>query len=57
MLEDSKAKGMYKRRGWKEIPKSFGLSVFNWPEDVSLDVMKGYASRYTDHLERNQAKF
>lgn len=57
MLEDSKAKGIYKRRGWKEIPKSFGLSVFNWPEDVSLDVMKGYASRYTDHLERNQAKF
>lgn len=54
IFEDSKAKGMYERRGWKEIPGSYGLCVFNWPEDVPLDVMKGYASRYTDYLERTK---
>ncbi len=52
IFEDSKAKGVYGKRGWKEIPNSYGLHVFNWPENVSLDVMKGYASMYTDHSER-----
>jgi GNAT superfamily N-acetyltransferase len=54
IFEDSKSKGMYERRGWKEVPESCGLYVFNWPENISLDVMKGYASRYTDYLERNK---
>lgn len=54
ILEGNEASGMYKRRGWKEVPNSYGLYVFNWPKDVPFDVMKGYASRQTDQTERGQ---
>ncbi len=46
--------GMYAKRGWVEIPGSQGLHVYNWPKEVSLDIMKGYANRYTDYLERDK---
>lgn len=49
---DAPAYGMYERRGWKRIPDSSYLYVFNWPEGVSLDVLKGYAFQYTDPMER-----
>jgi len=46
------ASGLYKRRGWKEVPNMMGLYVYNWPEDVSLDVLAGYPFRYTDPMIR-----
>lgn len=46
------ASGFYARRGWKEVPGGLGLHVFNWPDDVPLKVLDGYASRYTDPMER-----
>ena len=52
IMEDSEASGMYERRGWKAVPDSHGLFVFNWPEATPLDILKGYPSRYTDYLER-----
>lgn len=55
VLEGDPAQGMYARRGWEEVPGSHGLHVFNWPKDISLDVLKGYESRYTDMLERNKS--
>ncbi len=50
------ASDMYARRGWKEVPDSGGLHVFNWPDDVSLDVLKGYSFRYTDPMIREERK-
>lgn len=44
------ASGMYEKRGWVEIPDSHGRYVYNWPENVSLDKLDGYAFRYTDHI-------
>jgi ribosomal protein S18 acetylase RimI-like enzyme len=52
IIDGDPATGMYTRRGWKEVPQSFGLHVFNWPDDVSEDVLTGYPFRYTDLTER-----
>lgn len=52
VLEGDSASGMYERRGWINVPNSNGLHVFNWPEDVPLDVLKGFSFRYTDPMER-----
>ena len=46
------ASTLYSKRGWKEVPNGNGLRVFNWPENVSLDILSGYFWRYTDILER-----
>ncbi|MDB5264811.1 MAG: hypothetical protein JWN64_382 [Parcubacteria group bacterium] len=48
IIDGNPAKGMYERRGWKPVPGDDALHVFNWPENVPLDVLKGYAQRYTD---------
>lgn len=48
----NKAKGMYARRGWIEIEGQYGRHVYNWPKNVSTDVLKGFECRYTDYLER-----
>lgn len=56
IFEGDSASGMYERRGWISVPNSHGLYVFNWPEDVSLDVLQGFAFRYTDPLERESNK-
>lgn len=45
---NSSAARMYARRGWIEIPNSFGLHVFNIPEGATIDQLKGYSFRYTD---------
>jgi hypothetical protein len=50
--DDSPAKGMYSRRGWQYVPEQHGLMVYNWPQDVSLSAMGGYALRYTPLDER-----
>lgn len=47
ILEGDQSQGMYEKRGWKPVPDSFGLHVYNWPEDVDLSILKGYAERYT----------
>lgn len=52
ILPGEPAHGMYQRRGWKKVPHSHGLLVFNWPSDVSLEILKGYALRQTDLMER-----
>lgn len=43
--EGSPAAGMYQRRGWKPVPHTPTMFVYNWPADVSLDVLKGLGSR------------
>jgi GNAT superfamily N-acetyltransferase len=52
VIEDKPASGMYARRGWQEVPGGQGLHVYNWPKDVDLSVLKGYAYRQTDITER-----
>ncbi len=51
-----KAKGMYARRGWVEIVGQHDRHVYNWPEGLSTDILKGFECRYTDYLERNDKK-
>lgn len=46
------AKGMYVRRGWVEIPGQHGRHVYNWPKDISTDILRGFECRFTDYLER-----
>jgi GNAT superfamily N-acetyltransferase len=53
IIEDKPTSGMYARRGWQEVPGGYGLHVYNWPNDVDLRVLKGYASRQTDITERD----
>lgn len=53
---DSPAAGMYARRGWTEVPNSFGLHVFNMPKGATIDQLKGYAERYTDYDLRKERK-
>jgi hypothetical protein len=43
---------LYTKRGWIEVPDGHGLMVFNWPKEVSLEILNGYPQMYTDHLER-----
>jgi GNAT superfamily N-acetyltransferase len=50
------ARGMYERRGWQLVPDSICLYVYNWPEDVSLELLRGYSSRSTDYSERKNFK-
>ncbi|OGZ07755.1 MAG: hypothetical protein A3D65_01475 [Candidatus Lloydbacteria bacterium RIFCSPHIGHO2_02_FULL_50_13] len=50
--EDEAAHGMYARRGWQKVPHSCCLHVFNWPKKISLDILRTYPLRYTDHTER-----
>lgn len=52
IMEDDPASGMYARRGWKEVPGGFGLHVFNWPDEVDLEILRGYSFRYTDPMIR-----
>lgn len=56
IMEGDSASGMYKKRGWVEVLGSYGLHVYNWPEDVDLSVLKGYPDRYTPILERSSFK-
>jgi GNAT superfamily N-acetyltransferase len=51
ILDDS-AQGMYERRGWMPVPDGLGRHVYNWPDGVSLDVLKGYEERQTPIDER-----
>lgn len=53
---ESPASGMYIRRGWREIPNTGGLLVFNLPPSIDLSVFRGYAMRYTDPTERDSWK-
>lgn len=48
------AVGMYERRGWQKVPNARVL-IFNWPADVPLTVLSGYAQRYTYASEREGA--
>ena len=52
ILEGDPAQGMYEKRGWKPVPDSNGLFVYNWPEDVDISILKGYAERYASLAER-----
>lgn len=52
ILEGSPAEGMYERRGWRAVPNSLGLYVYNWPDNVDLSILKGYPHRQRDILER-----
>ena len=52
IISGDPAQGMYARRGWKEVPGSMGMHVYNWPEDASLEALAGYAFRYTDPMTR-----
>jgi GNAT superfamily N-acetyltransferase len=56
VMEGDDASGMYVRRGWMSVPNTPGLHVFNWPADVSLSVLDGYAMRHTDMTEREAFK-
>lgn len=49
---DGPAQGMYGRRGWMAVPDMPGRYVYNWPEHVSVDVLKGYEMRQTPIDER-----
>jgi ribosomal protein S18 acetylase RimI-like enzyme len=49
---DGPAQGMYERRGWTPVPGSPGRYVYNWPEQVQLDILKGYEMRQTPIDER-----
>ena len=49
---DSSASGMYKRRGWQEVPGQRDLFVYNLPKSASLEDLRGYAVRQTDAMER-----
>ena len=46
------AYGMYERRGWQSIPSNPSIRVYNWPEHVSLDILKGFAMRQTPIEDR-----
>lgn len=52
--EDSPAKGMYQRRGWQEVPDQGGLFVYNLPDKISIDQLRGYRDRYTFYDERQE---
>lgn len=52
IVGDSPAGGMYERRGWEPVPDNPSLHVYNWPQQVSLDVLKSYAMRQTPIDER-----
>lgn len=41
ILEGEPAQGMYERRGWQSDPTSMNRKLYNWPEDVSKDVLNG----------------
>lgn len=56
ILPDNNASGMYARRGWKEVPGTYGAHVFNWPENVDTAILKENIFRYTDPLERQSRK-
>jgi len=49
---DGPAQGMYERRGWVPVPGAPGRYVYNWPEHIPLDVLKGYEMRQTPIDER-----
>jgi GNAT superfamily N-acetyltransferase len=51
IIDDDKH-DLYTKRGWIEVPDGHGLMVFNWPKEVSLEILNGYPQMYTDHLER-----
>lgn len=51
-IMDGPAQGMYERRGWQRVFPNQDLYVYNWPADIDLSVLEGYALRYTDQLER-----
>ncbi len=48
IMEEDQASGLYARRGWVEVPNSLGLYVFNWPKNISLDILNGYSYKYSD---------
>ena len=52
IIPGSKAYGMYERRGWEAVPSNPYLRVYNWPQDVPLDVLRGYAMRQTPMEDR-----
>ncbi len=56
IMDGAPAQGMYSRRGWVAVPGGRGLHVFNWPADVDMSVLNGYAVRYTDITERDSFK-
>lgn len=53
ILSGDPAGGMYKKRGWVEVPGEYGLHVFNWSKDIDLSILKGYSSRYAK-LEKGE---
>ncbi|HWP61472.1 MAG TPA: GNAT family N-acetyltransferase [Candidatus Paceibacterota bacterium] len=57
ILDSNAAAGMYDRRGWQKTNASLGPShVYNWPEDVPLDILEQYPLRYRGYLERKVRK-
>jgi len=52
IFEGDPASGMYERHGWKKIPSDLNLMVYNWPDDVSPDILIGYPNRQRDMLDR-----
>ncbi len=54
ILDGDPARGMYERRGWTPVPKSFGQYVYNWPEDVDISILNGYPERYKSIEERSK---
>jgi len=52
IIEGDPSQGMYEKRGWKSVPESHGLHVYNWPEDIDISIIKGYPQRYTDREYR-----
>jgi ribosomal protein S18 acetylase RimI-like enzyme len=55
IIDGSPSQGMYERRGWKPVPGGLGLHTYNWPEDISLKILDGYALRYTSFEEREES--
>lgn len=56
IIQGDPASGMYKKRGWIEVPNALGLYVYNWPDNISFDILAGYEFRQTDYLQRQGNK-
>jgi len=52
----SPASGMYGRRGWQEVPDSFGVFAFNLPKGASIDDLRGLSQRGAWLTEREGYK-
>ncbi len=58
IFDDDPAKGMYAKRGWIEIPEDIagvkGTYVYNWSEDVPLEILRAHQFRYSTISERDE---